>query len=288
MKKWTRDKSSDQGRAERHRDILAFCHIGKTGGTTLIHVLRRNFVFQYCDVEPIGCPEKKELGPEDLQCIFRINPFIRCIGGHKIRPYAGLHKYYPGMRYIGIFRDPVDRTISQYQQRVAKYGHISFEEFLKRPWLPNLQTRFVAGSEDLDRAKELIERNYILAGTLDRFDEFLAVLSCILGHGRFDPRYVRKRVQRNKEEKQRISYQYADDIREINSLDIDLVRHVREEVFPKARYAYESKVDKVLDTMSQSSRAVRTKMAMLGYMDYLMRKAYYRPMFAVTTKVVSR
>lgn len=57
----------------------------------------------------------------------------------------------------------------------------SWEAFLEHPSSQNFQVKKIAGCEDLDLAKEKISKHFMLAGTVNQFDEFLVLLAKKLG-----------------------------------------------------------------------------------------------------------
>lgn len=259
--------------------ILAFAHIGKTGGTTLIHLLRRNYFLQYCDVLPLDSGSGKLLSPSDLRKILRINPLLRCIAGHSIRPYGELKAAYPNLQYITLLRDPINRCVSQYQQRVKKHGHVDFKEFLDRDWLPDLQTRFIAGTDDVEKAKEIIVRDFLVAGVLEEFDAFLAVLMEKVKPKRFDPVYTAKRVARDKDAKQHLIERYYDDIAARHQRDLELYRFVKEESFAQEKRSLGGQLARNLREIRVEGSAVdRAGRQVKTYTDYMLRKVYYEPL----------
>jgi len=258
------------------RDILAFVHIGKAGGTTLIHILRRNFFLSSFDVRPLSKNSEGTFSADDLRKILLINPRIRCVMGHSIRAYSDTIDYAPNLRYITILRDPVSRCISQYQQRVSKHGEIDFDTFLTRDWLPNLQTRFIAGSQDLELAKEFLETKFFLVGILEEFDAFLTILARKLLPYGFDPSYQPMRVARHSSIRDEILYKYKERILELHQLDLKLYDYARSTLLAREKLAYGPTFDADLATQKQRNQdwsPSRTKPAI----DFVVRKAYYDP-----------
>ncbi|HXV64075.1 MAG TPA: hypothetical protein VEK15_25470 [Vicinamibacteria bacterium] len=258
----------------RDRSLLAFTHITRTGGNSLIHVLRYNYFMRCCDVRPLSRHSDGVFGPDDMIKIWRINPLVECIVGHSVRPNDDLDAVFPGIRYITLLRDPVERYVSQYLQHLAKRGYLPFELFFKKD-RANRQTRFIAGSEDLSAAKQILAQRYLAVGLSDQFDEFLVLLSKKLAPRFVAPSYRIVNVSSDKQAKQRILDRYRDRILETQRLDMELYNFVRFELLPreKARFPEFDDEVKLLKERRAKSRPPR----MLPCVDYLVRQVYYRP-----------
>jgi hypothetical protein len=267
----------------RHRSLydtplLAFVHIPKAGGTTLIHLLRRNYFMKYCDVRPLRKQNEELFTADDLKTYLRMNPFIECIGGHAVRAYSNLDSLFPNIRYITILRNPVDRCVSHYQQRVMKFGNLPFDEFLKREWVSNLQTRHIAGSEDVELAKEILSERFFAVGVLDKFNEFLATFANKLLPEPFDSTYQVMRVAKDKHRKQEILEVYEEAILESHQADSELYEFAKREILPRQGKACTSDSDisrsvEGSDLSEAHARFPVTKQRI----DYLIRKIYYEP-----------
>jgi hypothetical protein len=124
-------------------------------------------------------------------------------------------------RYISLVRSPTDRFISQYyfaldrKNRLTK-GHINhplldstgkmpetpeqFLEMLKsrsaHRWI-NGQCRHFSKTASFKDARETIEKHPILVAPLDRYNEFLVVLSFIIGNKKLESKKINEGVSRN-------------------------------------------------------------------------------------------
>ncbi|HSF18507.1 MAG TPA: hypothetical protein VLK65_23465 [Vicinamibacteria bacterium] len=256
------------------RSLVAFTHITRTGGNSLIHVLRYNYFLRCCDVRPLSRDSGGVFGPEDMIKIWRINPLVECIVGHAVRPNDDLDAAFPGIRYITLLRDPAERYVSQYLQHLAKRGYLPFEHFLKKD-RANRQTRFIAGAEDLSAAKQILAERYLAVGVSDQFDEFLVLLSKKLAPRFVAPSYRIVNVSSNEQAKQRILARHRDRILETQRLDTELYNFVRFELFAREKARFPRFDDDV--RLLEERRAKSSPPLMLPCVDYLVRHVYYRP-----------
>lgn len=266
------------------RSILAFAHIPKTAGTTLLHILRYNYFMRCIDVQPLSKRSSGIFSSGDMRKILLINPFIQCIVGHSVRPYSDLKEVYCNIKYITILRDPINRCISHYQQRVKKFGEISLKEFLSREWVPNLQTRFIAGSLDLYAAKKILSENFFVIGILEELDEFLILLSKKLKFDIKDMSYTVKRVTKDKNKKNALRREYKDFIIESHQLDIELYDYTRKVILPKQKSMYGQSFEEDVASFRNRNTVINRKPSR-PYIDYLIRKLYYRPIIQTIRKL---
>ena len=181
-------------------NLLIFLHIPKNAGTTLVHVIRRQypkqtvFWFSYDRPELISefeSMDEKERGE------------LLCLGGHI--PF-GIHEEFKDIpaTYITMLRDPVARFISEYGQlrRVSRSGSWkppqerlkSLGDYLDYRIETNamdVQTRFISGympppgtqppfeplpEDALVRAKDNLKKHFLVTGITQRFDESLLLM----------------------------------------------------------------------------------------------------------------
>ena len=243
----------------------------------MIHILRRNYFLQSCDVRPLSKNSGGVFSADDLRKTLKMNPFIKCIMGHSIRAFSNLTDLIPRVRYITLLRNPISRCISQYQQRVMKHGEIGFDEFLTRDWLPNLQTKFIAGSDDLALAKELLANTFFLVGVLEEFDAFLTILCRKLRPEHFDPSYQIMRAARNGGRKEEILEKYEDRIVELHELDIELYEFTKTNLLAREKSAYGPTFeDDLAAQMHKNETWAPPRSSPL--IDYAVRKIYYEPL----------
>ena len=157
--------------------MIAFIHIPKTAGTSFKSLLRANF--------GISCVESNKVKrsiytDQDLQFARKVFFRIGAVVGHNLKnPVDHLHE--KGMLFLTFLRQPVDRCISHYQDRVIRNGlTMTFEEWIGLEENQNLMVRFIAGSHDLQRAMEILAEQFLFVGFTERFEESLKLLNSLL------------------------------------------------------------------------------------------------------------
>jgi hypothetical protein len=219
--------------------LLAFAHLPKTGGTTLVGILRRSFGLRHCDVEPLG-GRPVVFRADDYLFTQRFHPRLDSIVGHQVSPASDLSRVRPDVFYCAVLRDPMTRVASQYQHLLRHGDPPPFEEVVKRPWWYERQTRQLAGGVDVDAACEAIARGSVLIGLTEAFDEFLAMLRLRVDDARLDVRYRRRNVAPDNA----VARRMLDDprtrglIEETNRSDLELYRRVRTDLYPAQRAAF--------------------------------------------------
>ncbi len=258
-------------------DILAFVHLEKAAGTTFIHILRHNFLMQYLDVRPFSPKSQGQFLNKDYQIARRILPGLRCLGGHSVKPYLDLHLNDERIKYITIFRDPAKRYVSQYEYWTDRLGKkLSFEEFLQLDETRNFQTRKIAGSEDFDKAINILEKQMLLIGFVEKYDEFLVLLKNKLAPESFDPRYKRLNEGRKSVSAENLLKKHKNQIEEINNLDMKLYQYVMENIYPHQIESFPGDIEKALREFQEWN--IRTGPIMWPrYTDFVFRKVYLEP-----------
>ena len=190
---------------------VVFLHIGKTGGTTLRRVLRRQYTeSEMMVVRARARPREETLADfAELPEAERARP--RLILGHTV---FGLHELVPRpSTYITLLRRPVSLVLSQYGfvRRTPGHRHhqaaqgMGLEEYLASGLaqeMNNSQTRALAGAVDvpygenppelLELAKRNVEEHFRVVGLTERFDESLVLFGLAFGWSRLS--YVRANV----------------------------------------------------------------------------------------------
>lgn len=236
---------------------VIFLHIGKTAGTTMRQVLRRNFRTSEVMVIRVRGRAREETlhGFGELPTEVRTRP--RLIMGHTI---FGLHEHVPRpSTYITIVRKPSSLVLSQYRFVLRTPGHrhhevvtskgMSIADYIRSGLsleMDNSQTRAISGDLStpygectdamLDRAKRNLDESFSVAGLTERFEETLILLQKTFGWSHLH--YVRANVA-----PQGRSVEITDGERDLidghNRLDNALYAHVGER-FEQAMRSYPS------------------------------------------------
>jgi hypothetical protein len=216
--------------------LLALCHVPKTGGTTLVSILRRSFGIRHCDVEPIG-GRRHTYGVADHRFTTRLTPRLTSIAGHQVTPASDLGNAVPGILYVALLRDPWTQAAAGYQHVEIRYAPPPLEEALQRPWWRNRQTRQIAGVADVEVAKRTLEEKDLLIGLTESFDEFLVMLRRRFPDPDLDIRYRKQNVApRNDLARSLLEDPHARArIEEANRVDLAFYRWVREDFYPRQR-----------------------------------------------------
>lgn len=219
-------------------DQVIFLHMEKTGGTSLGVPLRLLYGYRKSmQVEQIydGVPEQY------LALSEQEKNRIRLLKGHV---FYGIHDHCPGRSvYFTFLRDPVKRIDSFHRMLQREWpdmtvAAMSLDEYVNSQhptYVCNAQVRRVAGmtskdqdvnAEVFERAKDNLDRHFVLAGVTEQFDASLLLLKDRLGWT-FPPFYVRSRVG-SSHRKRELSAELATRIREQNIWDQRLYEHVRD------------------------------------------------------------
>jgi len=259
------------------KKLLAFVHIEKAAGTTFIHILRHNFFLQYMDVRPFFKQSMGFFTSRDLNIVHKMLPSLRCISGHAVTPFSGLENSCFEVEYITIMRDPVKRYLSQYQHWVEKKKlDYDFEEFLELDELKNFQTKKYVGTDDLEKAKDILKEKFKLVGYVEAYDQFLVLLDSAFSDIEFDASYRRQNPAHNKISVKELKEKYIDRIEDNNKVDIALYEFVKNELFPSYIKEYGQSFNDDVEKFKASNEAFEPP-RLRRWLDYLFRKVYVIP-----------
>lgn len=212
--------------------LLIFMHVQKTGGTTLLSILKK----QYPPNERVIWG-KHFKGPRVITQ--KMKEEARCV--HHAHAPFGVHLFYPkqSFTYITMFRDPVDQIIShyyyirrdRYHPLHSKLNRISLKQFLADPDVRckrltrNVQTQLACGTRNpakanLEKAKRNLQKYFSVVGVTELFDETLFLIKDRIGWKDFS--YQKKNVTKNRPKKEVISDEVIQLIKDQNKLDVEL------------------------------------------------------------------
>jgi hypothetical protein len=182
------------------RHIIVFTHVGKTGGTTLDHIIRvAASIGSKRACRPRASRERSIDPAHHVQELVRLDEIAddqlsACdyVIGHF--PF-GIHARLPRPSlYVTLLRDPADRLLSNFRfgldrQKWPRDMPVA-TLFEQGRLIDNMQTRQIAGIADrhvpctsamLSTAIENLRSHYAVVGVTERFDETLRTLITLLG-----------------------------------------------------------------------------------------------------------
>lgn len=266
-------------------DTLIFLHLVKTGGTTLLSVLRRQY--QKDEICLLYRPELVSRYPSrDAVHAFAELPLekrerYRAISGHM---QLGIHDFVPRPYMCAtLLRHPVDLCVSAYryvhrEPQTPRHELIrgkDLETVLREgllPFLDNGQTRALCSTDSasvpyggctrlmLDEAKENVVELIELAGTIEEFDGFLLLLKERLGWGKVW--YNRRNQDPEGTTESKLPRETREQILAYNHLDLQLYEFVRERFrkrLAEAGPAFESRLRRF-----RRANAFRSKLQRVG------------------------
>lgn len=223
--------------------MIAFIHIKKTAGKTIKHIMRRELGLAHCDVKRWRRSDEF-FDAADLRRLRHVYPRLKSIAGHSIKPYSDLKEFYPDLKYYTFLREPVGRSISQYQyhMRMGRSVKGSFEEWIRDPEYHNLQVRAIAGAADLERALRLLKSDIDFVGLTERLDESLALMKRSLDLPDIDLSSGRVNAAKDNSIRDRI---LADPrrvalLREANELDLKLYEYAKNVIYERQKNDFSS------------------------------------------------
>jgi len=242
--------------------MLCFIHIERAAGTTFHGILRNNY-WNFIKLNPWDAwtnEEQNAFGKDDLKWLLKFTGKPRGMGGHTVRSYLDYGELCPDIRYITFLREPVSRWIAHYQYHNMKLNkNWTIDSFLAEERLNNFMTKRLAGAFDVEKAKERLEKDYLLVGLIEQFDQSLILLKKKLGDSNFNIHYERKNVTKDNTLKNQI---LSDDealakIKEHNALDLELHDYVKETLFPKMVEDYGDSFGAELEAFRTANRNYR-------------------------------
>jgi len=226
--------------------ILAFCHIPKAAGVTIQEVLSYRYGRAHCDTADwqLPSPDSGKLAGW-VQREMRIHRHCQSVGGHSVRPWIGLEQFGYRFRWYAMVREPVERLISHYlfAYETNEQPKPAFEEWLENLAKYNVQTRFICGEQDAEKAKAIIREQFVSVGLQDCFRQSVEHLAVKEGwpylavpdgkRNTADRRNRDSAAARRREEVREKVAQLEPQVDQTVQEDRELYRWVREELWPE-------------------------------------------------------
>ena len=180
--------------------MIIFTHQVKTAGLNILYVFRNNFLGTHVLIYPlegkVDSQNKAIVSDKDINDFLQVNNHLKCIVGHGLRISNGKYKTIKEAKYFSFFRNPIDRYLSMYQGWLNKHEkNETIERRINDPEENNYMVRFIAGSEDLDKAIKIVKNDLDFVGIVEEFDKSLIMMKQYLSLGKaFDIRYELKNM----------------------------------------------------------------------------------------------
>lgn len=153
-------------------NIVVFSHIEKTGGTTLIQLLRAKLGVGHVDLIPYrNLSDSSTIS--DIKRAHMFTPGLRSVAGHSLRPFEFDLKGEFGLSWSALLRDPTARYVSDFFHFTR---HMAFPEDFEL-WLAwrdryNYQSKSLVGHGNIDTLVQSFIDGEILLGTLANINDF--------------------------------------------------------------------------------------------------------------------
>ena len=146
--------------------MIIFLHIQKTGDSSFVSILDRNFSCSNCHAYQT---RREIFSLADFEFVKTAFPRLRSIVGYNLVDPLRFSVADPF--YVTFLREPVARVLSHYQFSVVKgKNKMTFEESLqKQNHLNNWQVKLMAGGENLDKAKRFCRADGKIRSLASRF-----------------------------------------------------------------------------------------------------------------------
>jgi hypothetical protein len=250
--------------------MLAFVHIEKTAGTSTHRIFQRSFGSRYCPLDRWR-PTDQVFDASDYRKLRWFYPRLRGMGGHWIKPFSNLREVIPEIRYFTFLREPLARTASHYQHQIQRMGRTDrFEDWIAMEVYRNFQTRKIVGSEDVNAAIEMLQREFVLVGLSARFDESMLMLRRCWRPETLDIRYESENVAADDGIKRRLLGDPATRalLEDANRADLRLYEWVATELYPSQQRAYGPRLEADIEAFRANNR--------VGWLDWRVRRAEWR------------
>ena len=228
-----------------YNNTVVFVHLAKTGGTTLLNILNRNYSqTERLDIRP---PNQQQQIEKFKNLPIEVRAKYKLLTGHGV---FQLHDYIINPYYMTLLRNPIDRVISEYyflkrpvfrnysvhQKIVSK--NMGLEEYITSGILKDVdngQVRTLSkmdcaygdcSPEMLQKAKDNVEKYFPVIGITEDFDRFLILAKKMLKLRSF-LFYKRQNITSKKPKILNFSSATIKTIEKYNQLDIELYEFVK-------------------------------------------------------------
>ena len=219
--------------------LFGFPHVSKTGGTTILTILRSTFGTAHCDVESRKGKRGHHFTPQDLKALYTVYPHLKSVNGHAFRPFESYETVCP-VSYFAMFREPISRCISEFQHQKEMRGRDwTFDQYITRVGFNN-QTKFICGKPDHQAAIKVIQDKQIVCGLLEHFDESLLMFNKLVFDGILNCSYSIKKAAKKNNIREQILNDPAslELIHENNQEDLKLYQYIKNERYVDQKKAY--------------------------------------------------
>ncbi len=275
--------------------MICFIHIEKAGGTTLHYLFRNNFM-SHITLTPWDYwtnADDNSFQTMEAKHLFTFLRFVKSFGGHTTRSYLNYESVMDDrVDYITFLREPVSRYISHYnhQKNVMKIDW-SIHSFLKEKRFDNFMTKRIAGSEDLDKAKRILDEKFSFVGLIESFDESLLLMKNELPEYNFDVRYEVKNKSNNKNYQsnaQLTDKTILNEIKKRNQLDIELYRYAKSTLYSRYKKRYKDDMETSIRNLENENMKYKFSKAkhlicvlyrwfLYRNFEYILHRRYHHP-----------
>jgi len=193
-----------------------------------VHLLRKNFgaghIIVWRRIRPTLYRKR------DLDADLRANPWTRSLSGHPLKPFADLGENGQRLVWYTMLRDPIKRFISHYQHQFDRGGRedyrVDFRQWMETFPRDNWMVRMMAGEDDLEAAKQIMQEKIRCVGFMEKYNESLLVFRHRMNLPGFDVTYVKpKNVAARTEVARKVADKFDEfraEVIEQNKLDLEL------------------------------------------------------------------
>lgn len=110
----------------------------------------------------------------------------------------------------------------------------------------NMQTKRIAGSDDVEKAKKILKDNYFFVGLTEQFEESLKLLSIVCPE-KLNLKYKKKLISEDNSIKNELinNSETLQILKDTNKSDIELYNYVKDELFPERIQKYHKELKEI-------------------------------------------